>query len=171
MFVELKVDKVMRAGFRAARIRDNMTLKALAAAANVRESLLLRFEHGQQNVRVEELEGLKNAHKLLNLDCPKTGEPFEYRGGGTLPGGTMGPRKRALKGDAKPVTTKPTPPPAAQQPGRLHIPTIILGSNEVDKKVRQMLLLMDLEKQGILDPNAAKESTYALLKQLNLERL
>lgn len=173
MFVELKVDRVMRAAFRAARHRDNMSLKALAEAAGVRESLLMRFEHGQYLVRVEELEGLNNAHKLLKLEPPEAGEPFEYKGAGVLPGTTM---KRKKTKDRKPVKVEEkqvmTTPP--QQLGRLITPTLIMsggeaGKNEAGKKVKQMLMVLELGKQGILDTDAAKDAVYKLLQQLNLE--
>lgn len=166
MFVEVTTDKVVRAAFRGARLRDNMTLKALAEAAGVRESLLMRFEHGQYLVRLQELEGLKNAHKLLKLDPPEHGEPFEYGGAGVLPGTKLA--KRRVKKKKEVVTAQPL---SVEQPGRLHIPTIIMGHGAVDKKVRQMLLVMDLDKQGILNSDAAKDAAYKLLQQLNLERV
>lgn len=171
MFVEVTTDKVMRAAFRAARIRDNMTLKALSEAAGVRENLLGRFEHGQYLVRVEELEGLNNAHKLLKLDPPEHGEPFEYNGAGVLPGTKMKvkrkkPKKEVVTEEAE-VETSPAPAPVQ---GRLFIPkTIMFGCGPEGKKFEQMLMILNLEKDGIIEHGAAKDAVYKLLQQLNME--
>lgn len=157
IFVELKVDKVMRAAFRAARNRDNMTLKALAEAAAVRESLLMRFEHGQYLVRVEELEGLNNAHKLLKLESPEAGEPFEYKGAGVLPGTKM---KRKKKAQEKPVTT------VAKVVEEAAASSI---TKDGAKTVTELMLLIDLEKRGILTADATKTAMHKLVHQLGTE--
>jgi len=177
MFVAVTTDKVMRAAFRGARLRDNMTQKALAEAANVREGLLTRYEHGQYLVRVEELEGLNNAHKLLKLDPPNHGEPFEYGGAGALPGSKMPPRRKIKKLKKEVVTEQPeateqAEPPAPAKPvqGRLYIPkTIMFGCGPEGKKFEQMLLIVELDKQGIIEHGAAKDAVYKLLQQLNME--
>jgi transcriptional regulator with XRE-family HTH domain len=172
LFVEVTTDKVMRAAFRGARLRDNMTLKALAEAAGVRESLLMRYEHGQYLVRVQEVEGLKNAHKLLKLDPPDHGEPFEYGGAGVLPGSKM-PKRKTKKAKKEVVTEGAeieTPVAPAPVQGRLFIPkTIMFGCGPEGKKFEQMLMILNLEKEGIIEHGAAKDAVYKLLQQLNME--
>lgn len=157
LYVKLDVDRVMRAGFRAAREREGFSAKALAEAAGTGESFIIRFEKGQYLIRQDMLEGLANAHKLLKLDPPEYGEPFEYNGNGVLPGTKM---KRKKKLPSKPVTTVVTAVQSAVKTGI---------SEGGAKTVTELMLLIDLEKRGILTADATKTAMHKLVHQLGTE--
>lgn len=160
MYVKLDVDKVMRAGFRAAREREGFSAKQLAAAAGSGESFLLRFEKGQYIIRQEHLDGLINAHKLLKLDVPEVSEPFEYGGNGVLPGTKMRRKKKKQQQLAKPVATAVKVVQEAV--------TSSVGASGA-KTVTELMLLVDLEKRGILTADAAKTAMHKLVHQLDSE--
>lgn len=157
LFVKLSVDKVMRAAFRAARARDGLSMKALAEAAGVRESLLLRYEHGQYLVRVDELEGLNNAHKLLKMEPPEASEPFEYSGNGALPGTPIKRKKGKQPKDEVVVYERPVK--TEKKPAAMG----------AESAMSSMKTVLELEERGILSRDAAMLAVYALVQELTKE--
>lgn len=163
MFVQLKATSAQRLTFRESRLADGLTMKVLAAEAGVRESLLNRYEHGQQLVRVEEVEGLKNAHKLLKLNPPEMSEPFEYAGGGNLPGfkyrkKRKSPKQPEVVGHLSIPATHPVGPPAVNE---------LKTSYFFPKWVNDSQAVFELHKRGILSAEAVKDAIYQLIKEHN----
>lgn len=166
LYVEIKMDKALRGAFRAARYREQMSSASLATMANSNEHLLKRYENGQKFFPVEAKDGLLNAHKLLSLDPPEVGEPFKYSGQGLVPGFKykQGAKKAITKhkyvnGKAVPVT------PKALQPA----PPEVLPKTNYDirniKALDDIMVLMDLERRGIITSAAAKDAIYSVLKE------
>lgn len=166
LYVEVKSDKSLREAFRAARYREQMSSASLATMADSNEHILKRYENGQKFFPVDVRDGLLNAHKLLGLDLPAVGEPFEYTGQGLVSGFKYkkGAKKAVTKhkyvnGKAVPVM------PKALQPDPIEV---LPKSNYNIKNIKALddiMVLMDLERRGIITSAAAKDAIYSVLKE------